>query len=144
MDRASVAETARRLGVSQDAVCKRIKRGTIPYEKAEDDKTYVYIDPSVDGDETSNDVTTDASTDPSINTVLLAELRNRVRFLEEELQRKDAILMALVQRVPQLEPAQQPPGAPETAADEPGRVEPRARATEAAERPWWKRLFGEG
>jgi hypothetical protein len=132
MDRASVAETARRLGVSQDAVCKRIKRGTIPYEEAED------------GDETSNDVTTDASTDPSINTVLLAELRNRVRFLEEELPRKDAILMSLVQRVPQLEPAQQPPGAPETAADEPGRVEPRARTTEAAERPWWKRLFGEG
>ena len=145
MYRASVAEAARRLGVSQDAVYKRIKRGTMPYEKAEDDKTYVYIDPSVDGNETSNDVTTDASTDPSINTVLLAELRNRVRFLEEELQRKDAILMSLVQRVPpQLEPAQQPPGAPETAADEPGRVEPRARATEAAERPWWKRLFGEG
>jgi hypothetical protein len=89
-------------------------------------------------------LTTDASTDPSINTVLLAELRNRVRFLEEELPRKDAILMSLVQRVPQLEPAQQPPGAPETAADEPGRVEPRARTTEAAERPWWKRLFGEG
>jgi uncharacterized small protein (DUF1192 family) len=143
MDRVSVAEAARRLGVSQDAVYKRIKRGTIPYEKAEDDKTYVYIDQSVDGDETSTDATTDASTDPFINTVLVAELRNRVRFLEEELQRKDAILMSLVQRVPQLEPAQQPPGAPETAADEPGRVEPRARATEAAERPWWKRLFGE-
>lgn len=143
MDRVSVAEAARRLGVSQDAVYKRIKRGTIPYEKAEDDKTYVYIDQSVDGDETSTDATTDASTDPFINTVLVAELRSRVRFLEEELQRKDAILMSLVQRVPQLEPAQQPPGAPETAADEPGRVEPRARATEAAERPWWKRLFGE-
>ena len=30
MDRVSVAEAARRLGISQDAVYKRIKRGSIP------------------------------------------------------------------------------------------------------------------
>jgi predicted DNA-binding transcriptional regulator AlpA len=44
MDRVSVAEAAHRLGISQDAVYKRIKRGTIPWEKGEDDKTYVWID----------------------------------------------------------------------------------------------------
>ncbi len=42
MDRVSVAEAAHRLGISQDAVYKRIKRGTIPWEKGEDDKTYVW------------------------------------------------------------------------------------------------------
>ena len=41
MDRVSVAEAARRLGISQDAVYKRIKRGSIPWDKGEDDKTYV-------------------------------------------------------------------------------------------------------
>jgi hypothetical protein len=115
MDRVSVAEAARRLGVSQDAIYKRIKRGTIPYEKAEEDKTYVYLDESVDAGETSTDTAEGLSTD----SVLVAELRDRVRFLEDELQRKDAILMSLVQRVPQLEPAPELRGSPTEAAGEP-------------------------
>jgi hypothetical protein len=137
MDRVSVAEAARRLGVSQDAVYKRIKRGTIPYEKAEEDKTYVYLDESVDDGETS----TDTVEGPSTDSVLVAELRNRVRFLEDELQRKDAILMSLVQRVPQLAPAPEPRESPEMATEtpvEPTPSEPSGGPQSGTERRWWE------
>jgi hypothetical protein len=141
MDRVSVAEAARRLGVSQDAVYKRIKRGTIPYEKAEEDKTYVYLDESVDDGKTS----TDTVEGPSTDSVLVAELRDRVRFLEDELQRKDAILMSLVQRVPQLEPAPEPRESPTEAAGGADTVEARpagGEAQEGTQRRWWRRVFG--
>jgi hypothetical protein len=143
MDRLSVAEAARRLGVSQDAIYKRIKRGTIPYEKAEEDKIYVYLDESVDAGETSTDTVEEASTD----SVLVAELRDRVRFLEDELQRKDAILMSLVQRVPQLEPAPEPRESPTQAAGGADRVErPAGGGAQEGTQPrsWWRRVFGSG
>jgi hypothetical protein len=105
MDRVRVAEAAHRLGISQDAVYKRIKRGTIPWDKGEDDKTYVWID-EVDGSTDRARQSTDQASESS-NYVskdeLLSEMRARVSFLEEELQRKDAILLSLTQRIPELE-----------------------------------------
>jgi excisionase family DNA binding protein len=116
MDRVTVAEAAERLGVSQDAVYKRIKRGTIPWDKDEDGKTVVYVEESngsTGNSKSSTDESTDrlktftdnpgsSSIDVSVD-VLVDELRDRVSFLEEELRRKDTILMSLVQRVPELE-----------------------------------------
>ena len=117
MDRVNVAEAAQRLRVSQDAIYKRIKRGTIPWDKDDEGKTVVYVKPlteSTDATQSSTDAPTDGrttSTDepPPLSTdastgVLLDELRDRVSFLEEELRRKDTILMSLVQRIPELEP----------------------------------------
>ena len=106
MDRVSVAEAAHRLGISQDAVYKRIKRGTIPWDKGEDDKTYVWIDEvdeSTDRARPSTDRASESSNYVSKDE-LLSEMRARVSFLEEELQRKDAILLSLTQRIPELEP----------------------------------------
>lgn len=118
MDRVSVAEAAERLGVSQDAVYKRIKRGTIPWDKGDDDKTYVYVDDvdrSIDSARQSTDRAASASNYVSKDE-LLAEIRARVRFLEEELQRKDAILLSLTHRIPELEEASpEPREEPETA-----------------------------
>src|SRR5215203_6470294 len=112
MYRITVAEAAQRLGVSQDAVYKRIKRGTIPWDKAEDGKTVVYLEEANESTnrpdaaserlKTSTDTTGPSSIDVSVD-VLVDELRDRVSFLEEELRRKDTILMSLVQRVPELE-----------------------------------------
>ncbi len=115
MDRVSVAEAARRLNISQDAVYKHINRVTIPWEKGEDDKTYVWID-EVDGSTDRARQSTDQASESS-NYVskdeLLSEIRARVRFLEEELQRKDAILLSLTNRIPELESVQEPREAPE-------------------------------
>ena len=154
MDRVTVAEAAERLGVSQDAVYKRIKRGTIPWDKDEDGKTVVYVeesngstgnsksstDEATDRLKTSTDSIGSSSIDLSVD-VLVDELRDRVSFLEEELRRKDTILMSLVQRVPELEAPPEPRDAHKTASkdvsggDPPSnREEPRAS--------WWKRFFG--
>jgi hypothetical protein len=119
MDRVSVAKAAKFLGVSQDAVYKRIKRGTIPWDKDEDGKTYVYIDEpdeSTDNSESSTDKRFDASTESSTDS-LVDELRDRVGFLEEELRRKDTILMSLVQRIPELEPPRQSSPEPRDASE---------------------------
>ncbi len=142
MDRVSVAEAAQRLGVSQDAVYTRIKRGTIPWEKGEDDKTYVYIDESTDGPKSSADHQFDASNYVSKDE-LMAELRNRIRFLEDELQRKDAILMTLAQRVPELESAREAPSEPRDAPEPPPDTEGKGAAPpEEERRSWWQRIFG--
>src|ERR671916_963957 len=133
MDRVTVAEAAERLGVSQDAVYKRIKRGTIPWDKDEDGKTVVYIevangstdepnsstDNFTDRLKTSTDTLGSSSIDVSVD-VLVDELRDRVKFLEEELRRKDTILMSLVQRVPELEAPSEPRESPVTSAESAG------------------------
>jgi hypothetical protein len=125
MDRVSVAEAARRLNISQDAVYKRIKRGTIPWDKGEDDRTYVWVeevDRSTDRARQSTDRPFESSNYVSKDE-LLSEMRARISFLEEELQRKDAILMTMAQRIPELE-------APVEASSE-----PRESSETASERP---------
>jgi hypothetical protein len=130
MDRVSVAEAARRFGVSQDAIYKRIKRETIPWEKGADDKTYVWIeeqDASIDSPSSSTDRRYDSSTDQSTDP-LLDELRDRIRFLEAELEdrkdearRKDTVIMSLTQRIPELEAASEPREGRESVSEEPER-----------------------
>lgn len=153
MDRASVAEAAHRLGVSQDAVYKRIKRGTIPWEKGADDKTYVWIeehDVSVDSPRSSTDRRYDSSTDQSTDP-LLDELKDRIRFLEAELddrkdeaRRKDSIIMALTQRVPELEAPSEPRESPETVSEGPDRGDdiPPEQQGPPRRRSWWRQFFG--
>ena len=55
MDRLTMAEAAKRLGVTKDAVRKRVQRGNIPYEKAEDGVVYVYLDRGDTGPRTEDD-----------------------------------------------------------------------------------------
>jgi excisionase family DNA binding protein len=162
MDRVTVAEAAQRLGVSQDAVYKRIKRGTIPWDKAEEGKTVVYIeeanestngpDLSTDGSaehlKRSTDIPGSSSVDVSID-VLVDELRDRVSFLEEELRRKDTILMSLVQRVPELQAPRdnspETPGAAEMASEGADRVNnnvPQEPQEPSQRRSWLYKFLG--
>jgi excisionase family DNA binding protein len=164
MDRVTVAEAAQRLGISQDAVYKRIKRGTIPWDKDEDGKTFVFveeIDESTDGLESSTDESTDrlkTSTDASgasstygSTELLLDELRDRVRFLEgeledrrEEARRKDSIIMALTQRVPELEAPAEPREASERVSEHASKGDVPPEPQEPAQRRSWlyKFFFG--
>ena len=173
MDRVSVAEAAHRLGVSQDAIYKRIKRGTIQWEKGADDKTYVWIeeqDASTDSPSSSTDHVYESSTDRSTD-LLLDELKDRIRFLEaelddrkEEARRKDSIIMALTQRVPELEAPSEPRESPVTSEEEPASTstppatqgwsqghedETYGTTPQEAEdslrgrrRSWWRKFFG--
>jgi excisionase family DNA binding protein len=118
MDRLTVQEAARHLGISQDAVRQRIRRGSMKHDKDDKGRVYVYLDLTnthpTDVHDASHDAVHNAVHDASRNE-LITELRDRVRFLEAELtdrkeesRRKDHIIAALTQRIPQLEPASEP------------------------------------
>ena len=137
-DRVTIQEAARRLGVKEDAIRKRIQRGTLPHEKTEEGRVFVLVDTAQD---TSQDTTEDTYRDTGRDE-LIGELRDQVRFLREELARKDAILLRMAESVPQLEA---PRESPETAAEE--RIEatssePSREPKESSSRPWWRRMFG--
>jgi len=152
MDRVSVAEAARRLGVSQDAVYKRIKRGTIPWEKGAEDKTYVWIeeeDVSTDSPNSSTDRSYDSSTDPSTDP-LVDELRDRIGFLERQLEHEQRahgelrrLLAGALERIPELEASAEPREAPVTASEETdkGTAPPEQQET-SQRRSWWRAFFG--
>ena len=46
IDRLTVVEAAARLGVKEQAIRKRIQRGTIAHDKDADRRVHVYLDPS--------------------------------------------------------------------------------------------------
>jgi hypothetical protein len=138
----TVAGAADRLGITKEAVRKRISRGSLRSDKDQDGTVHVYIPasgtvpPAGDRDE------------------LVEELRDQVRYLRRQLdQERDAnrenrrIIAGLTQRIPELEAARspEPPEASQTVEEEPDRAEPRPNAggtQGAAQRPWWRRVFG--
>jgi hypothetical protein len=152
-----VVAAAAELGTTVDAIRKRVQRGTIPHERDDEGRVWILLD-------TRQDTTgqgQDTSRPPSDATALISRLEDEVRFLREELARKDTILLRMAESIPQLEaprePSRQAPQstwqrlsdepreAPDTATEQPGRVEPQTTiegAQEGTERPWWRRVFG--
>jgi len=146
-------EAADALGVSKDALRQRIRRGTLRSDKGGDGRVYVYLDASAD------DVHADAPREAAADPALVDELRDRVRYLERQVEeerdarrRADTLLAQLMQRIPELEaPARDAEGpsdergSPETAEPEPEGAQARPDAPgpqEGAQRPWWRRVFG--
>ena len=48
VDRLTIQEAARRLGISEGAVRKRVARDSLDNDKSEDGRVYVYLDAGVD------------------------------------------------------------------------------------------------
>jgi excisionase family DNA binding protein len=140
-DRVTIQEAARRLGVKEDAIRKRIQRGTLPHEKTEEGRVFVWVPITQD---TAQDMTEDAYQDTGRDE-LIVELRDQVRFLREELARKDAILLRMAESIPQLEAPPEPRESPTEAAGEPSRdavsPEPQSATSRPQERSWWRRMF---
>lgn len=147
--RLTVAQAADALGVTVDAVRSRIKRETIDYVR---DGGRVYVMLGVDQGAASTDQPTDhvgdQGSDHSTNVdsdpreELLEELRDRVRYLEEESRRKDHLLAAALERIPAIEA---PRDVPETASEGEGRGDVPPEHHEPVERrsrSWWRRFFG--
>ncbi len=137
LDRQTVAQAADALGVSQDAVRKRIARGTIPHDRDESGRVYVYLSPSETVHKTDQDTQTKTvhETDQDRH---IRSLEDQIRFLREELERKDAILLNLSSKIPQLEPPQESSETIEEASES---AEPRPSTGEAqteTSQPWWR------
>ena len=120
-----------------------------------DGRVYVYLD----GSHAKSHPELQVHRDPLVEE-LIEELRDRVAFLERALERRSVeaeryqqIVAGLTQtnnqrasRLRELEAPQEPPESPESAAEEPGRVEPQSSTGGAQEptepRSWWRRMFG--
>jgi hypothetical protein len=144
LDRLTVAAAAEALHISQDAVRKRIARGTIQSDRDESGRVYVYVSASETVHKTDQDTRQDDAS-KTVQDRYIQSLEDQISFLRRELERKDAILLNLTERIPELEAPQERPGAPETAAQELEGAEPRSSAgvaEEGAQRPWWRRWIG--
>jgi hypothetical protein len=143
VDRLTIQDAARRLGVSEGAVRKRLSRGTLPHDKGDDGRVYVYLDAGVDEG-------VDAGVDPN-TSALISQLKEEVSYLREENRRKDEIIMQQAMTVRQLTALEgqrrdDAPESPESPgpSDTPTELsEERQEATEQLQgRSWWSRWFG--
>ncbi len=161
----TVQEAAEALGVTVEAVRGRMHRGKYLKEKDDEGRVWVLLSPdqltnvrgevherlgSRSGERSSDRSRTDGPTVyrrvVGTDVALLEELRGEVAYLkevvatrDEEIRRRDHIIMALTERVPELE-------APQNGQED---TEEPARGTEGVEdgkgpekRPWWRRIFG--
>jgi hypothetical protein len=135
-------EAAELLGTSTEAVRKRAARGSLRSDR-QDGRVLVWVDEG----------RTEGGREAEVDREALLEAKDQaIRILEEQLEAERRaneenrrLLAALIQRVPELEAPQEPPGGPETAAGPPDRgdVPPATGgAQEGAKRPWWRKLFG--
>jgi len=109
VDRLTIQEAARRLGVSEGAVRKRVARDTLEHHKDEDGRVYVYLDAGVDSG-------VDEGADPNSNA-LISQLRDEVAYLRDENRRKDEIIMQQAMTMRQLTAA--PPQEPSETRESP-------------------------
>ncbi len=158
----TVADAAELLGLSTEAVRMRVKRGTLASTKI-GGTVYVLLDgpnerPNVKPNARPNTGTNgrpnsrlNVDTAPMVanlhahNTDLrdqVEHLRRELDTRNEELRRKDTIIMAMTQRIPELESASEPGDASETASNNTGRGDVPLEPQEPAQRPsWLYRLF---
>jgi FtsZ-interacting cell division protein ZipA len=154
--RVTIQEASRILRVSEGAVRKRVKRGTLTHDRDADGRVYVYLDPGVGR---GADVRMDEVSHPERDALIsemVEELRDEVRYLREQLQqelerrsaeaeRYQQIVAALTQanaslaqrlqalEAPQQETSPEPRETSETPTEEPEDVEPRPAEEKAQE-----------
>jgi excisionase family DNA binding protein len=145
-DRVTIQEAAQRLGVKEDAVRKRIQRGSMRHEKAENGRVYVWVDTAQDTPPDEPDASRDEYRDTAQDE-RVEDLREQVAYLRRQLdeerearRRADTILVQLsaanaeqARTIRALEaPAAasgEPADDPETVEEEPEGSEPRPATT---------------
>ena len=143
---ASIPEAARSLGISEEAVRGRIKRGTLKSVKV-GGRTHALLD--ADQMRPDDDRTDAPTSGGSEYSVLTSALEARIESLERQLEaEREAnrenrhIIAALTNRIPQLEAPSEARESPETAAEGEEVVEHHPRTEEPGRRSFWARLFG--
>ena len=146
MQRLSVAEAAKVLGISQQAVHGRIKRETIEHDRGEDGKIYVYVEDNGVDQGVVNHVVNDYIT--SLKSEIESLKRDREVWIEEA-KRKDTIIAqmnqtmgALIHRIPELEaPSETPSEATEASVTDPDTESRGVVPPTPQNRSWWRRIF---
>jgi hypothetical protein len=145
--RLTVPEAAAEIRTTSEGVRSRIKRGTLRSVK-EGGTVYVILEgaqpPPKGGPDAAQ---TGAQTGD--RGELVEDLRERVAFLERELDRRGAaeaelrrIIAALTQRIPELEAPSETPGEPPESAAPRSDTHTPPEPEQGGERPWWRRMFG--
>ena len=145
MDRVTVAEAALRLGVKEQAIRKRIQRGTLLHDKGDDGRVYVYLD--------AEDKDAGTGTDADMST-LVQSLQEQIVYLKqetedwkEEARRKDTIIMSLTQRMPELEAPTEPQESSDAAMKRAAKSAanrddmPSHNQEPSEPRSWWREFF---
>ncbi len=124
----SVYEAAGHLGITVDAIRKRVSRGTIPHERDADGRVWVILD--TDQDTTSK--LRDTGQPPSDTTALISAKDETIAALREQLEQANdrdrenrRIIAALTSRIPELPAAaspasEEPEESPETSREHGG------------------------
>lgn len=139
---ATVPEAAKLLGISPEAVRTRLSRGTLEKRKGQDNTTYVVLPDDLTS---SNDNITNDRTDPASLPYRLLE--DQVRFLRAELERKDHLLAAALERIPAIEAppdtqaSSEPRESPQAPSEEPSDTQASQEEAEHS-KGFWRRLFG--
>jgi len=139
-DKMTAAEAAEALGITRDAVYKRVERDKIRHEKSSDGQLYVYVEKS-DTSQRQN-VQSESST-------LTSALEARIESLERQLEAERGssaelrrLLAAALERIPpQLEAPSEPREAPKTATVQEAEQQ-HSHPPEGPRRGFWRRLFG--
>jgi hypothetical protein len=148
--RYTVNEAAEILGISAEAVRARINRGTLQKEKAADGTVYVRLDADhthPDG-RPDGDATGDHTVPETKAFELMQEqvdyLRRQLEVWQEEARRKDHIIAALTDRIPELEaPSETRDSSPEAASERGAGSDASESSQESAQRrSWLLRWFG--
>jgi hypothetical protein len=144
-----VGDAAQELGISTDAVRKRISRGSLRSDR-ENGHVRVWLDDS--GMEAGREAQVESRALVEVLQDHITDLRAQLEAEREARRRADTIIAQLTQanaalaaRVPELEAAESREETAEGAAEEMERADPHSNAVEAqegAQRPWWRRMFG--
>jgi excisionase family DNA binding protein len=148
-DRVTIQEAARRLGVKEDAIRKRIQRGSLRHEKTEEGRVFVWVDTAQDETQvTAKDPYQDASRDALLaaKDETITALREQLAQANERDRENRRIIAALTQRIPAIEAPQEHSEPPERGTDEQqgrGPVPKSGGPQEPAEpQSWWRRWLG--
>jgi len=154
--KATVYGAAEVLGVTVDAIRKRIQRGTIPHERHEDGRVYVLLDEASKLQDNRQDASGKVQDDRQTpyrtdRDELVQSLQEQVEYLrheaevwQEEARRKDHLLAAALERIPAIEA---PPDTPSDSRESPvttaeGRGDGEGYPEQEKPVSWWRRWFG--
>ena len=144
-ERVTVQEAARRLGITESAVRKRVARKQLPYDEVVDGKRkrlYIFLDKDQD------------RVPEPFRERYLKSMEDRVRTLEDEVYRQQAIILNMTEAMKTLNPpAQAEPVEARESPVSPGPTEtptpPPEEAQTATQRPqggtlrgWRRRILG--